>query len=371
MLLCQATLASGGKGRLAVGAWEAVRWSARRAVNTTSDRRRRSSRSASVLSLPRPTLLVQVRLSGADAAGLGHRDHVQRAVHGAVAAAVEPDLAVAGARPHRDRCGAGEAGEGVLVAEAVHSGGLADDDCRRQDAAAGDSQQAGASRGPACAARPRAALICWLSSSQRDSGSRASRATTPSTRSSSATEPRRPRSGAAARGRGTPASGSSSCRCQRSRLCDPGALDDQVAPVIGRAASPRAPDRRARRPAGPGWRSAASATASASIGSDLPGSRPARRAPAISRVGTRTTRQPAPSRSRSRRRVRCRQSSNAKATSSNCADQRTSSRCPSPLVRTRLRSQPAADVVERDDGVGALVGIGADHDHAEATPHAR
>lgn len=45
-------------------------------------------------------------------------------------------------------------------------------------------------------------------------------------------------------------------------------------------------------------------TASASIGSDLPGSRPARRASAINRVGTRTTRSPAASRSASNRRVR-------------------------------------------------------------------
>ena len=51
-----------------------------------------------------------------------------------------------------------------------------------------------------------------------------------------------------------------------------------------------------------------------------------RRAPAISRVGTRTTCWPAASRSRSSRRVRCRQSSRANRTSGHCAAQVTSAR---------------------------------------------
>ncbi len=78
--------------------------------------------------------------------------------------------------------------------------------------------------------------------------------------------------------------------------------------------------------------SAARATASASIGSDLPNERALLRALAISFGGTRTIRSPAASRSRSSRRERWRQSSTAHDRSPLClAAHATSSRW-SPLV---------------------------------------
>lgn|GEM_PF-6634286 len=81
-------------------------------------------------------------------------------------------------------------------------------------------------------------------------------------------------------------------------------------------------------------RSATRATASASIGSDLPGSRPERRIPAMSRVWTRTTLCPASRRSASSRRVRCRQSSTATRAPWNCSSQLKIFRCPSARAST-------------------------------------
>ena len=78
-------------------------------------------------------------------------------------------------------------------------------------------------------------------------------------------------------------------------------------------------------------RNAARATASASMRSDLPRSRPARRASLISLVGTRTTRSPRPSRNRSKEPDTCRQSSSAQTRSS-----------PSPRAQSQQRERSRA-----------------------------
>ena len=66
-------------------------------------------------------LFGQIGMAGADATGLGDSDHVESTVGRSVAAAVETDLARAGAGPHRNRCSTGEPGIGILVAEAVNA----------------------------------------------------------------------------------------------------------------------------------------------------------------------------------------------------------------------------------------------------------
>ena len=97
-------------------------------------------------------------------------------------------------------------------------------------------------------------------------------------------------------GRGSPAgsssSGSSSCRCQRSRCWIARPFGD--ADPRGDRPANESHERRppAPPPAARGSRNAARATASASIASDLPRVATERRAPAISFGGTRTTRSP-------------------------------------------------------------------------------
>jgi hypothetical protein len=112
----------------------------------------------------------------------------------------------------------------------------------------------------------------------------------------------------------------------------PGALGDQLLAVV---------DQQLDLPGGRSWpavgrsgsRSAARATARASIGSDLPRARTAWRAPAISHGGTRSTRSPAASRSRSSRPVTCRQSSTAHLRSSGQRRRAQPSSWPCPSVR--------------------------------------
>jgi hypothetical protein len=78
---------------------------------------------------------------GPDAAGLGHGDHVQGGVDCAVAAAVEPHLPTAVARPDRDRGGPGESSVGIARAEPVRSGRLTKDHRRAENSAPRDGQQ--------------------------------------------------------------------------------------------------------------------------------------------------------------------------------------------------------------------------------------
>ena len=286
-----------------------------------------------------------------------------------VAAAVEADLAGAGTGPHRDRCGAGEPGVGVLVTEPVHAGGLADDHRGRQHAAAGDRPAGWApALGPGAAARPRAGLICSFSSAQRceqlagdprDDAVESARAW----RCRPDHDARSPQPSG-----GDHQVGVEFVQVPADLGGDPGPLHDQVPAVVRRAASPPGPVRRARRPAGRDSAARPARPPQRRSGRTCRAPVMPRRSAAISRVGTRTTRQPALSRSASSRRVRWRQSSSANRTSANCADQRTSSRCPSLLVRTVFVAEPPADVVDRDHRVGALVRVGADHDHPAAPP---
>ena len=116
----------------------------------------------------------------------------------------------------------------------------------------------------------------------------------------------------------------------------------------GRSASRFSPSRWATRRCGPssgpsrraagssGWARAARATAAASIGSDLPRSRPARRAWPISRGGTRTTAiWPDSTSARSRRPETWRTSSRAtRRPSSRPSSQRTRRRWPASVART-------------------------------------
>jgi hypothetical protein len=83
---------------------------------------------------------LDVRLAGPHAAGLGDGDHVQRPVDGAVATAVEPHPHAV-ARPHRDRRGPVETGEGVPGAEPAGADGLPQDGRRGKHPAARDRHQ--------------------------------------------------------------------------------------------------------------------------------------------------------------------------------------------------------------------------------------
>jgi hypothetical protein len=167
-------------------------------------------------------------------------------------------------------------------------------------------------------------LISVVSALQRSTRSRAIRATVPSRPARRSASRARLRGWLSVRAAGS-LPGSSSCRCQRSRL---------IMRVRSPTRSSRWSTSRRSSRSGPsslaigrsGSRSAARATASASIGSLFPNERAPSRAFAISFGGTRTIRSPAASRSRSRRRERCRQSSIAQRRSAKRAAQATSSR---------------------------------------------
>ncbi len=122
-----------------------------------------------------------------------------------------------------------------------------------------------------------------------------------------------------------------------------------------------------------GSRRTARATARASIGSLLPGSRPERRAPAISLGETRTTDSPARTSSASSRRDRWRQSSRPTPLG---PSRRPAAELEVARVRRgdRLLGQLATRCIDHDDGVTPLVQIRAQDDHvcvsssSEVTP---
>src|SRR5918994_409220 len=111
--------------------------------------------------------------------------------------------------------------------------------------------------------------------------------------------------------------------------------------------------------------SAARATASASMRSDLPRSRLERRELAINRVGTRTTRSPRAIRNRSKEPDTCRQSSSAHTRSG------PSSACPPQHVIEPARADRGGLLVKHLPGRGgdggervrALVHVRTEHDH--------
>jgi hypothetical protein len=112
-------------------------------------------------------------------------------------------------------------------------------------------------------------------------------------------------------------------------------------------------------------RSAARATASASIKSDLPRSRPPRRAPAISLVATLTTRSPLTTKNRSNEPETCRQSSSAH-TRSPAKPRAQSSAAANPSIANRDRllvHQLVGTRTDRSDRVRALVHVRTEHDH--------
>ena len=111
-----------------------------------------------------------------------------------------------------------------------------------------------------------------------------------------------------------------------------------------------------------GSRKAALATASASIGSDLPRARPARRSGAISLGGTRTSSSPAASSSRSSARVSCRQSSSAH----NRSPPKRDAHADKLLVRASdgLLVEHPASLVDSDSRQRLLVHVHSDHDHS-------
>ena len=111
--------------------------------------------------------------------------------------------------------------------------------------------------------------------------------------------------------------------------------------------------------------SAARATASASIRSDLPRSRLDRRELAISRVGTRTTRSPRAIRNRSKEPETCRQSSSAQTRSTPRARAhcRTSSNPRAPTEHGLVSEHLARRRGDSGDRVRALVHVRTEHDH--------
>ena len=112
------------------------------------------------------------------------------------------------------------------------------------------------------------------------------------------------------------------------------------------------------------------ATASASIGSDLPRVRAEARAWAINFGGTRTTCWPAVIRSRSSRADRCRQSSIAHTTSAPNRSRAhiTASACPTGR-RDDLLPELASHLVDGDKRMGALVHIGSNNNHGGCLLH--
>jgi hypothetical protein len=111
--------------------------------------------------------------------------------------------------------------------------------------------------------------------------------------------------------------------------------------------------------------SAARATASASMRSDLPRSRLARRELAISRVGTRTTRSPRAIRNRSKEPETWRQSSSAQTRSTPRARAHCStwSNPRAPDRRRLVTEHLARRRRDTGDGVRALVHVRTEHDH--------
>jgi hypothetical protein len=97
----------------------------------------------------------------------------------------------------------------------------------------------------------------------------------------------------------------------------------------------------------------------------LPGWRPLRRAVAISRVGTRTTRCPAPSRSPLEPSGQVPAVLERELHPVEMGGPLQQPEVPGAGGHDGQLAQSAADIIEGDHGVGAFVGIGADHDHGE------
>ena len=155
--------------------------------------------------------------------------------------------------------------------------------------------------------------------------------------------------------------GSSSCRCQRSRCWQRRRSATRSSRWSTSSFSSRSVSSPARGPSSCGSCSAARATASASIESDLPRVRPRRRCGAVNRGGTRTSRSPAASSACSSPRVTCRQSSTAHSRSSPSARAQTTT---PPSTGTAPLTPAPAELVDRDRRQRVLVYVHPDHDHS-------
>jgi hypothetical protein len=108
-------------------------WSARSAVKTTSDRRRRSSCNAAVRALPLPDLLAHVDLPRSTPRAWVTAIMCRAQFIARLPPRLSRTLPAVAQGPRRHRCGAGEPGEGALVPEPMHAGGLTDDGGREVD----------------------------------------------------------------------------------------------------------------------------------------------------------------------------------------------------------------------------------------------